>query len=318
MISSWINAMRLRTLPLAISGILMGTALAELSGYESDKLITFLALLTAVLLQVLSNLANDYGDYMKGTDNNQRIGNMRALQSGAITPQSMLKAIWLFIILCLCSGVSLLFFAAQGKITLSFILFFILGLAAIGAAIKYTVGKNAYGYSGLGDVFVFIFFGPVAVYGVYLLQHHFSFNWQDDKLILLPSFTIGLLSAAVLNTNNIRDIENDAASGKKTIVVHLGVQQARVYHWALVVGAALCLGTFLVFKHLHWVQYFSLTAFYPIFLQALQVYNTPPSPAYNGLLKQLSLSILLLVVAFIVMQTIGLGIYVYQSTNNFT
>lgn len=318
MISTWIQAMRLRTLPLAISGILMGTALAELSGYESDKFTTFLALLTAVLLQVLSNLANDYGDYVKGTDNDQRIGNMRALQSGQITPKAMLKAIVLFVVLCLITGIGLLLYAGDGKLNLSFILFFILGLAAIAAAIKYTVGKNAYGYSGLGDVFVFLFFGPVAVLGVYLLQHRFSVNWETDKWVLLPACSLGLLSAAVLNTNNIRDVTNDRASGKRTIVVQMGLQKARLYHWALVITAALCLGIFLVFVRFHWVQFLSLVAFYPIFKQAAVVQQTPPSPAYNGLLKQLSISILLLVVAFMIMQTVALGIFVYTSINNFS
>jgi 1,4-dihydroxy-2-naphthoate octaprenyltransferase len=317
MISPWIRAMRLRTLPLAISGILMGSVLAELSGYQGDKLITLLCLLTAVFLQVLSNLANDYGDFVKGTDNEKRIGNERALQSGAIKPKSMLAAIWLFAVLCLLSGCTLLAIAGQGNLNLAFALFFILGLAAIAAAIKYTMGKYAYGYSGLGDVFVFVFFGPVAVLGAYILQRHFAFNWYTDKWMLLPAITVGLLSTAVLNTNNIRDIDNDRASGKRTIVVQMGVSKARLYHWLLVLVAACCLFVFIVFNQLHWIQYLSLLAFYPIFRQAFLVSRTAPSPAYNAFLKQLSLSTLMLVVVFMVMQTIALGIYVNDAIHKF-
>lgn len=310
MILPWINAMRLRTLPLAVSGILMGSVLAELSGYEGDKLITLLALLTAVLLQILSNLANDYGDFIKGTDNENRIGNMRALQSGVIKPKSMLAVIWLFGILCLLSGCTLLAIAAQGRLNVAFVLFFIMGLTAIAAAIKYTMGKYAYGYSGFGDVFVFIFFGPVAVVGTYILHHHFNFSWHTDKWMFLPAFTVGLLSTAVLNTNNIRDIDNDGASGKRTLVVQMGLQKARVYHGLLLLVSALCLFLFIAFNQLHWIQYLSLLAFYPVLRQGLLVTRTAPSPAYNALLKQLSLSTLALVVVFMVLQTIALGIYV--------
>ncbi|MFN3446695.1 MAG: 1,4-dihydroxy-2-naphthoate octaprenyltransferase, partial [Bacteroidia bacterium] len=173
-LKTWISAMRLRTLPLAVSGILMGSALSDLSGVESHKLITILALLTAIFLQILSNLANDYGDFTKGTDNEKRVGNMRALQSGNITPKAMLRMIVVFVVLSLISGISLLYVAANGNINYSFLLFFMLGIAAIAAAIKYTVGKSAYGYSGLGDVFVFVFFGLVAVLGVYILHNHFT------------------------------------------------------------------------------------------------------------------------------------------------
>ena len=309
--------MRLRTLPLAVSGILMGSALAELNGVQAHKLITILALLTAVFLQILSNLANDYGDFAKGTDNENRVGNMRALQSGNITPQAMLRMIIFFVVLCLISGVSLLYVAADGNLNFSFLLFFILGLVAIAAAIKYTVGKTAYGYSGLGDVFVFVFFGLVAVLGVYILHNNFTWHWPVDKWMVLPATAIGLLSTAVLNTNNIRDIENDRASNKNTIVVKIGLNNARIYHWFLLIGAFFSLVFFIYVNLLHWIQFLSLLAFIPIMMQGIKVQNLAPSPKYNALLKQLSLSILLLVVVFVVLQTVALGIFVSNTISNF-
>jgi 1,4-dihydroxy-2-naphthoate octaprenyltransferase len=314
---TWISAMRLRTLPLAVSGILMGSALAELNGVQAHKLITILALLTAVFLQILSNLANDYGDFAKGTDNENRVGNMRALQSGNITPQAMLRMIIFFVVLCLISGVSLLYVAADGNLNFSFLLFFILGLVAIAAAIKYTVGKTAYGYSGLGDVFVFVFFGLVAVLGVYILHNNFTWHWPVDKWMVLPATAIGLLSTAVLNTNNIRDIENDRASNKNTIVVKIGLNNARIYHWFLLIGAFFSLVFFIYVNLLHWIQFLSLLAFIPIMMQGIKVQNLAPSPKYNALLKQLSLSILLLVVVFVVLQTVALGIFVSNTISNF-
>jgi 1,4-dihydroxy-2-naphthoate octaprenyltransferase len=314
-VKTWMSAMRFRTLPLAISGIVMGSALADLSGKEANNYITALALLTAVFLQILSNLANDYGDFVKGTDNDKRLGNTRALQSGAITPQAMLKAIIVFVVLSLISGIGLLWLASEGNISIKTILFLLLGLACIAAAIKYTVGKYAYGYSGLGDVFVFIFFGPVAVLGVYILHHNIEWSWLNDWKMILPATCIGLLSAAVLNTNNIRDIENDKASGKFTIVVKMGLAAAKKYHWFLVTTAFFCLLVFTLLTPLHWVQYLCLLAFIPIFKQAINVQNTAPSPVYNGYLKQMSLGTLFLVVAFVVTKTIALGIYVSKMIN---
>ncbi len=316
-LKTWISAMRLRTLPLAMSGILMGSALANLNGINSPLSITILALVTAVLLQILSNLANDYGDFTKGTDNQNRVGNTRALQSGHITPKAMLRAIVVFVVLCLVSGITLLYIAAKGQINYAFILFFITGIACIAAAIKYTVGKSAYGYSGWGDVFVFIFFGPVAVLGVYVLHNNFTWNAQLDNWMILPATTIGLLSTAVLNTNNIRDIDNDRASNKHTIVVNIGLQKARIYHWFLLIGAIICLTIFILFKSLHWIQFVGLLAFIPIIIQGIKVQTTPPSPKFNAMLKQLSIATLLMVVIFVILQTIALGIYVSDSINNF-
>lgn len=304
--------MRLRTLPLAISGVLMGSALANLNGIDGKSSITLLALLTAICLQIISNLANDYGDFKKGTDNNNRIGNTRALQSGNITSKEMMVLIFLFVGMSLFFGLWLLNDAMEGNFNLAFLLFLFLGIAAIVSAVKYTVGKNAYGYSGFGDLFVFVFFGLVSVFGVYLLHKKLIFDWSLDKYILLPAIAIGLLSTAVLNTNNIRDVDNDKASSKNTLVVKLGVNNARMYHWLLLLGALFCMFVFVTLNYFHFVQFLSFLGFVPIIMQAYKVQTTDPSPLYNIYLKQLSLSTLLFVILFIVFQTVSLFIVGYK------
>ncbi len=296
--------MRLHTLPLAASAILSGIALSDLH-YSTTGKVAILCLTTAVLLQILSNLANDYGDFVKGTDNDKRVGNMRALQSGDITVSQMKSAIILLVMLSLVSGVSLLYKATNGQFNTTFILFFGLGIAAIIAAIKYTVGKNAYGYSGLGDVAVFIFFGPVSVIGTFVLCNGLTFNWVNDRVILLPAIGVGLLSTAVLNTNNIRDIDNDEASGKFTIPVKIGLQKARGYHSVLIVLALLSFSTYLFIEYTYWVQLLQLPAMVLIVKTWIGVLKTEPSPVYNGFLKQLSLGTLLLVLVFIVTNMIA-------------
>lgn len=195
-------------------------------------LVLVLACLTTLFLQVLSNLSNDYGDTVKGVDNNNRKGPQRTVQSGKISLQKMKHAMYAFGFLSLISGLSLIILAL-GKDTRSLLLFFLLGLAAIAAAVKYTVGQKPYGYHGLGDVFVFVFFGFVGVGGTYFL-HAGAFN----TIIILPSVCIGLFSASVLNMNNLRDIINDQACGKITLAVRLGREKTKWYQFALV-GSAL-------------------------------------------------------------------------------
>jgi len=298
-LKTWISAFRLRTLPLASAAVLIGASLADLH-HSMDYTITILCFTTAVALQILSNLANDYGDFSKGTDSENRVGNMRALQSGNITPSQMRIAIVLFVVCCLTSGVSLLYKASEGTINYQFITFFIIGLIAIAASIKYTVGKNAYGYSGLGDIAVFIFFGPVAIIGTFLLNIHFEFNFENDWIILLPASAVGLLCTAVLNTNNIRDIENDNNSGKHTIPVKIGLRNARIYHTILIVVALLFFFIY-SFKHnFHWVIFFQLPASMFIIKNLIDVLKTLPSVAYNKFLKELSLGTLFFVVIYVV------------------
>lgn len=238
--AAWIQAFRLRTLPLAVSCIIVGSSLAAFDGIHRPA-ITALALLTAVLLQVLSNLANDLGDHEHGTDNADRVGPARAVQSGAISAASMKRAVVISAALALVSG-SALIVTALG-FSFHTLLFLLLGLLAIGAAVRYTYGSNPYGYAGLGDVSVFLFFGPVGVLGSYFL-HASTLN----PAAWLPAAAFGLLSAGVLNVNNMRDIRNDKASGKITLAVRLGSERAKSYHSLLVIGGLLCL---LVFTGLH-------------------------------------------------------------------
>jgi 1,4-dihydroxy-2-naphthoate octaprenyltransferase len=228
---AWINAMRLRTLPLSLSGIIVGSALA----YYNDKwdtIIFSLALLTTILFQVLSNLANDLGDTIKGTDNEHRVGPERAVQSGVISQQEMKKAVAINSILCVLSSSTLIYFGAR-NMTIEMTLFYsILALLCILAAITYTIGKKAYGYHGMGDIMVFIFFGAVSVLGVFSLYSKF-FDYEN----ILPAISIGLLSVAVLNLNNMRDYVNDKNLGKNTIAVKIGPNQAKLYHVLLIMLA---------------------------------------------------------------------------------
>ena len=253
-IKPWIEAFRLRTLPLALSNTIIGSCLAA----ADDKFrwtVFGLAALTTVLLQIMSNMANDYGDFVNGKDTLERIGPKRMVQSGEITPKTMLSGIIAVGILCAVSGVSLIVIGTEGIPVTNMLLFGVLGLAAIAAAIKYTVGKNPYGYRGLGDIFVFIFFGLVGVIGTYFL-HTQTFRWD----ILLPASAIGLLSTGVLNMNNMRDYEADKNAGKKTIVVAMGTKNAAFYHLFLVGGAALSAVIYTLLNyHSNWQWLFLLS-----------------------------------------------------------
>ncbi len=225
--NKWINAFRLRTLPLAFSCIIMGSGLAYADG-RFNLTVFILALVTTLFLQILSNLANDFGDFVKGTDNEERVGPDRTMQAGLITKDEMIKAIWVIALLCSVFGVWLIYEGTLGLDLKKAGLFAILGLTAIGAAVKYTMGKNPYGYEGLGDLFVFLFFGWLGVIGSYFLHTH-----SIDINIVLPASAIGFFTTAVLNINNMRDHEADAKSGKNTLVVRIGISWAKRYHFML-------------------------------------------------------------------------------------
>lgn len=230
---AWLHAVRLRTLPLALASILAGSFLAAWKENFRWEIL-LLAALTTIFLQILSNLSNDYGDTVHGADSSERTGPVRAVQSGIISLPEMKRAMYLFGFLSFVSGLLLLYFAVQDwKL---FALFLGLGLAAIWAAITYTSGSNPYGYAGLGDISVFLFFGLLGVLGTFFL-HTLSF----EPLTLLIGIALGLFSAAVLNINNIRDIESDQKAGKKSIPVRIGRAAAVRYNWALLVGGYLCL-----------------------------------------------------------------------------
>lgn len=231
--SDWIKAARLRTLPLSLSGIIMGSFIAKWrlwgEGGTWDWKIFALALLVTLLYQVLSNYANDYGDGVKGTDA-KRIGEAeaRAVASGKITAKQMKNAVILFSVLSFIATVALLYLAFIPDFMNEFYIFIGLGLASILAAIGYTVGKKPYGYMGLGDVFVFIFFGLVSVCGSYFLFTK-TFSWD----MLLPGAAVGMMSMAVLNLNNMRDIESDRLSGKNSLALRMGFRNAMIYEMVL-------------------------------------------------------------------------------------
>ena len=249
---------------LSLSGILMGGFLAASTGFFHPFAVV-LAALTAVLLQILSNLANDYGDFKKGLDNADRVGPQRVMQSGALTEKQMRTGIVVVAFLALLSGGALLWFAWSYLSWQELAVFAILGLAAIAAALLYTLGKRPYGYRGLGDLFCFLFFGWVAVAGTFYLA-----TKAIDLAILLPATAMGCCSNAVLNINNMRDYENDKASGKNSLVVKMGLKKAFIYHVALIVLPFLCLTAYAILKHLPYYSYaFWLVS--PLFFKDLVV-----------------------------------------------
>lgn len=227
---AWIGALRLRTLPLSLSGIIVGSAMAYYYGGWNFQ-IFILAISTTVLFQILSNLANDLGDSQKGTDNDQRVGPTRAIQSGEISQRSMKNAVVLVTLLSFASACVLIYISSA--LISDSLIWIYLGLTGVSifAAILYTVGKSAYGYYGLGDLMVFLFFGCLSVLGVFIL-----YGMRFEALTLMPAFTIGFWSVAVLNLNNMRDIVNDAASSKRTVVVQLGSARAKYYHLILILS----------------------------------------------------------------------------------
>lgn len=295
-IAAWISAARLRTLPLSLSGILVGSALAFTSN-QFNLSIFWLAMATTLSLQILSNFANDYGDGVKGTDNEERIGPMRALQSGIITDKEMKKGIILTSVITGILAIALIYVSFGKEDFLLSLLFFILGASAIIAAIKYTVGDSAYGYRGLGDLFVFIFFGLMSVIGV-----NFLMTKQIDFWILLPAISIGCLSSAVLNLNNMRDENSDRNANKKTLVVILGKKFAKVYHASLILTAFLGMLVFMIFplnQNESWT-YLSLLAFAPLFFHLKKISNYREPKTLDPELKKVALSTFALALSFFI------------------
>lgn len=238
----WIEAMRLRTLPLALSTILAGSAAAYPveSGFTP---VLLLAIVTTVLLQILSNLANDYGDFRNGADSAGRVGPRRTVEAGLISPSAMKRAMIITSVLAFAAGLLLLWysFGRHGR-WLELGIFIGLGITAILGAVFYTAGKNPYGYRGLGDLSVLLFFGFLGVGGTYYLH-----TGEIGLSAFLPALSIGFFSTAVLNLNNLRDHENDAVSGKRTLVVMFGFDNAKIYHLILVVSGWLSLLLYLTF-----------------------------------------------------------------------
>lgn len=292
MLQHFIKAARLRTLPLSISGIIVGSFIAYSSSFF-NLTIFLLALLTTIGFQILSNFANDYGDGVKGTDNANRIGPERALQSGAISPKQMLQAIIITGIITFIIALFLIYFSFGSDNFLYSSIFLILGIVSIVAAIKYTMGSNAYGYSGFGDVFVFIFFGLLSVCGSYFL-----YTKQLNFQIFLPAISIGLLSAGVLNLNNMRDIENDKNSNKNTLVVKIGSQKAKQYHYFLLISGLLFTLYYSILNYHSPKQFIYLIAFIPIFKHFHTVFKNKEPKLLDAELKKLALSTFLFAILF--------------------
>lgn len=290
----WIKAFRLRTLPLSLSCIAMGGFLASSAGaFRWD--IFVMCVLTTIFLQILSNLANDYGDSIHGADSADRKGPSRAVQSGVISATQMRNAVILFVALCLASGVSLLLMAFG--INWNAILFFFgLGVLCILAAIAYTVGRKPYGYIGLGDISVLIFFGFVGVLGSYYLFTK-AVSWPE----LLPALSCGLFSIGVLNINNIRDIESDRKAGKYSIPVRIGRQKAIVYHWVLLITGLTSALVYTVINYHSPFQFLFILSF-PLFIRNGLAVSHKPSEELDPYLKQMALSTLFFVLSF------GLGV----------
>ncbi|MCL4141903.1 UNVERIFIED_CONTAM: hypothetical protein GTU68_037754, partial [Idotea baltica] len=289
---AFFKAARLRTLPLSVSGIILGSFLAYNYGHF-NIIICLLALFTTVGFQVLSNFANDYGDGVKGTDNKDRIGPERALQSGVISPKEMLSAIKLTGVITFIIALVLLYFAFGKSNFLYFLLFVVLGLASIVAAVKYTMGKNAYGYSGFGDVFVFLFFGLLSVLGSFFL-----YVKQIPWSLFLPAISIGLLSVGVLNLNNLRDRVSDKKSNKLTLVVKIGEQFAKYYHYCLLIVAFFTASSFTLYHYKSPFQWLFVIAFIPIFMHLLTVYKNRNAAKLDPELKKLALSTFLFAILF--------------------
>jgi len=292
----WIIAARLRTLPLAVSNILLGSFLAYNQG-KFSIIILLLGLATAVLLQVLSNFANDYGDFINGADEKRISKYERVLQSGKISPKQMRWMLIILTLLTFVTGISLIIFAANALGTIALVVFFGIGILCIIAAITYTIGKKPYGYIGMGDIAVFIFFGIVGVCGIYVLQTR-----QWDWHVLLPAASFGLLSMGVLNINNIRDLESDRISGKKTLVVRIGLEKAKIYHtWLILIAVILGIVSTLLDFHSAFQLLYLLTI--PFFI--MNVYRVRSSE-YSGKLddelRNLSLT------AFFFSVSYGLGL----------
>ncbi|CAA9236839.1 MAG: 1,4-dihydroxy-2-naphthoate polyprenyltransferase [uncultured Cytophagales bacterium] len=289
---AWISAARPRTLPLALASIGMGSFLAASVGAFSFR-VFLLCAFTTIFLQVLSNLANDYGDTVHGADSQERQGPKRAVQAGLISARQMRAAMILFALLSLFTGVWLLYEALKDASAQTIGLFFGLGLCAIGAAVTYTAGKRPYGYAGLGDVSVLLFFGLLGVLGTYYLH-----TKSISPVLALPALSCGFFATAVLNVNNIRDIDSDRKAGKKSIPVRLGREAAVRYHWLLLGAGLLCAVTYVALTYASPWQLLFLVTLPLLARNALAVKKKRTAPELDPYLKQMALTTLLFVLTF--------------------
>ena len=291
--------MRLRTLPLSVSGIILGSCFAYYNG-RFNILIFVLAILTTISLQVMSNLANDYGDGVKGTDNDERVGPKRAIQSGEISPDEMLDAIKFNIIVVIILSMSLIWASFGTGNFLYVLLFMFLGGLSVYAALNYTMGDSPYGYRALGDVFVFIFFGLLSTIGSYFL-----YMQTLDHVVILPAVALGLLSVGVLNLNNMRDIESDTNAGKITLAVKLGIERAKKYHNFLILGAFVVTILFSILYYVEPYNFMYVLAFIPLVIHNKKIKVAVQPDDFDSQLKVLALS------TFLFSILLGIGYILY-------
>ena len=282
----------MRTLPLALSSVALGCFLAYFEGVFNVR-VCILAAVTTLFLQILSNLANDYGDSKHGTDSENRVGPVRAVQSGEITPKAMKKIVLVFMVLSLISGLWLIYEGTKGIPFINVLIFLVVGLGAIAAAVKYTIGENPYGYSGFGDLFVFLFFGLTGVIGTYYLNTH-TFRWE----ILLPASAMGFLSAGVLNLNNMRDRENDQVAGKNTLVVKMGIKKARWYHLFLLLSSVVAGLAYMLINYRSPFQMLFLITIPMLWINVSVVFNNTIPEELDPYLKKLAIASLLFSISF--------------------
>ena len=288
-LKAWISAARLRTLPLSVSGIIVGSSLG-LTQLKTESVFVYqspvfwFAILTTLGFQVLSNFSNDYGDGVKGTDVN-RSGEKRMVASGLISPKQMKRSMIITAVITLFFASILIFLAFGNEHFLWAFVFFNLAIVSMIVAVKYTVGKSAYGYSGYGDVFVFLFFGLLSVLGSYFL-----FTKTLEWLLLLPAFSIGLFSTAVLNLNNMRDIENDKLVGKRTLVVKLGGLKSKYYHYLLLFLGMICALAYTLINYRFPEQFLYCIAFIPLLLNIRNVAINKEPRLFDSELKIVALS----------------------------
>ena len=288
----WWETARPKTLPLALASIFTGSALGYWANPQGfNGLVMALCLLTTILLQVLSNFANDYGDHQKGSDTEERIGPLRGIQKGAISAKELKWGLILMVMASFLSGSFLIGIAYENLSDL--FAFAGLGILAIVAAITYTVGVKPYGYMGLGDISVLVFFGLLGVGGTYYLQTH-----SIASHIILPAIGSGLLASAVLNINNLRDIEQDAKASKNTLAVRLGAYKGRVYHCILLSVATLCYLAFAVATAISWTNYLFVLAMPLLAKHAIFVYRSQQPSELRPMLAQMSMISLLINILF--------------------
>lgn len=273
---AWATACRPKTLPLACMSILVGSVLALSAGTLSWPVLA-LSFCTAGLLQVLSNLANDYGDGLRGVDDSNRLGPVRALQSGMLTPAQLKLSLFIVAVLAVISGLWLIQAAALDAADV--LIFSLLGVLSVIAALTYTLGRKPYGYAGLGDVSVWLFFGCLGVLGSCYLH-----GAALHASLLLPASACGLLAVAVLNVNNMRDIDNDRSHGKHTLAVRLGLSRAQLYHQALLLAALLLFFIYLAVNHSFFPSLLFLLAGIPVHRHAKAIRRVQSSAQMAPLL----------------------------------